>query len=99
MADESTPSEWPWPESLDAVEAAPSSHHVLLENRRVRVVEVDVQPGRREPIHTPRWPSVMLVDRAARIRYYDEDGDLAFESPERSADAVPFHAVRVELKD
>jgi hypothetical protein len=24
----------------------------------------------------------MLVDRAARIRYYDADGEVAFESPD-----------------
>jgi hypothetical protein len=28
----------------------------------------------------------MLVDRAARIRYYDGDDELAFESPERAPD-------------
>lgn len=55
-----------------------------MENDRVRVVEVVVPPGEREPVHTHRWPSVMLVDRAARIRYYDENGKAAFESPERA---------------
>lgn len=28
----------------------------------------------------------MLVDRAAQIRYYDEDENIAYESPERGAD-------------
>lgn len=28
----------------------------------------------------------MLVDRATRIRYYDGDDELAFESPERAPD-------------
>ncbi|SDQ87912.1 cupin domain-containing protein [Natronobacterium texcoconense] len=78
-----TDSGWPWPDSLDAVEAAPDSHVVLLENDRVRVVEVIIPPGEKEPLHTHRWPSVMMVDRAARIRYYDENDDLAYESPER----------------
>lgn len=77
------PSDWPWPRSLDAVAAAPDSHHVLLENERVRVVEVVVRPGEKEPVHTHRWPSVMMVDRAARIRYYDADDNVAHESPER----------------
>lgn len=115
---------WTWPDSLDAVAAAPDSHVVLLENERVRVLEVVIQPGEREPVHTHRWPSVMLTDSAARIRYYGEDGELAFESAERAPgetaevaepapnwlgpegphaveniDTVPFHAIRVELKD
>lgn len=78
--------EWPWPDSLDAVEAAPDSHDVLMENDSVRVVEVVVPPGEKEPVHTHRWPSVMLVDRGAEIRYYDGDGNVAFESSERNGD-------------
>jgi predicted metal-dependent enzyme (double-stranded beta helix superfamily) len=83
---DSDTADWPWPDSLDAVEAAPDSHVVLLENERVRVVEVVIPPGEKEPRHTHRWPSVMLVDRAARIQYYDETGEVAYESPERPAD-------------
>lgn len=116
--------DWPWPHSLDAAVAAPDSHNVLMENERVRVVEVVIQPGEKEPMHTHRWPSVMMVDKAARIRYYDEDENLAYESPERgesnraeqsppetewmepegplaveNVDTVPYHALRVELKN
>ncbi len=71
---------WPWPDSADAVAAAPDSHIVLLENDRVRVLRVVIAPGQREPMHTHRWPSVMLVDQPARIRYYGADGQLRFES-------------------
>jgi quercetin dioxygenase-like cupin family protein len=64
---------------LDALIAAPDSHRLLFENDRVRVLEVVIEPGAREPEHTHRWPSVMIVDRPARIRYY-ERGVLTFES-------------------
>jgi lactoylglutathione lyase len=74
------PSEWPWPHGLDALIAAPDSHRLLLENDRVRVLEVMIAPGAREPEHTHRWPSVMIVDQAARIRYH-EHGIQTFESP------------------
>ncbi len=80
---------WPWPESADAVAAAPDSHEVLVDNERVRVLRVRIRPGEREPAHTHRWPSVMIVDGPARIRYYDADGELRFESPERREPAVP----------
>lgn len=73
--------DWPWAESLDAATAAPDSHEVLLENGSVRVVRVHIAPGAREPRHTHRWASVMIVDRPARIRYFDGDGELVFESP------------------
>jgi predicted metal-dependent enzyme (double-stranded beta helix superfamily) len=73
---------WPWPETMDAVLAAPGSHRVLLDNDRVRVLEVVIEPGAREPEHTHRAASVMIVDEPARIRYY-AGGALVFESPER----------------
>lgn len=76
----SSVSEWPWADELDGVIAAPDSHRLLFENDRVRVLEVVVAAGAREPEHTHRWPSVMIVDEPARIRYY-EHGVQTFESP------------------
>jgi hypothetical protein len=74
---------WPWPETMDALLAAPGSHRVLLENDRVRVLDVVIGPGAREPEHTHQAPSVMIVDEPARIRYY-AGGAVRFESPARS---------------
>jgi len=70
--------------NTDAVIAAPDSHKVLLENDNVRVVEVVVLPGQKEPMHTHAWPSVMIVDSSTNIRYYDESGKDT-EYPERAA--------------
>jgi hypothetical protein len=44
----------------------------------VRVFEVVIDPRSREPEHTHRNRSVMIVDALARIRCY-EHGDLTFE--------------------
>lgn len=68
---------WPWPDELDAVSAAPDSHRILLENAHVRVLEIVIPPGHREPMHTHRWPSVMLIDVSAAIRYYQADGQTS----------------------
>lgn len=75
------PDPWPWPETLDAVVAASGSHHVLMDNERVRVLEVVIEPGTREAEHTHHALSVMLIDEPARIRYYVDD-QLRFESPQ-----------------
>lgn len=72
---------WEWPDSLDAVAAAPNSHRVVFENDLVRVLEVTVEPGVREPEHTHRWPSVMVTHERARIRYF-AGSELVFESPD-----------------
>ena len=49
-----------WPDSLDAVVAAPASHNIMLENEQVRVLEVIVRPGEKEPMHHHKWQSIML---------------------------------------
>jgi hypothetical protein len=77
---------WTWPPSMDAVVAAPESHRVLFENDDVRVLEVIIAAGQREPEHTHRDPSVMIVDGPARIRYYQGD-TLSFSSQEDTATA------------
>jgi quercetin dioxygenase-like cupin family protein len=51
----------PWPDSLDALVAAPKHHTLLLENESVRVLDTRIPPGEVTPIHTHRWPSVLYV--------------------------------------
>jgi hypothetical protein len=83
---------WPWPDTMDALLAAPASHRVLLDNDRVRVLEVVIEAGAREPEHTHQAPSVMIVDEPARIRYY-AGGTLRFESQAR-----PGHPAGVRVR-
>ena len=64
---------------LDAVTATPGNHVVVLENDRVRVLQVIVQPGETEPVHIHRWPSVMQIQSAqplVDILYEEKDGNL-----------------------
>jgi hypothetical protein len=67
----------------------------VFENERTRVLEVTIGPGEREPEHTHRWPSIMLVDRPARIRYFT-GSTLTYTSPE---DMPPGPAPRVSWLD
>mgnify|MGYP001612877425 CR=1 FL=1 len=71
-----------WDQKLDAVVAAPDSHLILLENDKVRVLEVVIKPLHKEPMHTHKWPSVMITDSSANIRYHDDKGN-ATEYPKR----------------
>jgi hypothetical protein len=86
--------QWPWPAELEGIVAAPRSHRVLLETHAVRVLEIVIEPGVREPEHVHRCPSVMVVDDPARIRYY-ESGALTFESP-ATANRHPVRAMWME---
>jgi len=52
---------WPWPESLDALVAAPDHHAILFENEEVRVIRTRALPGHMVPLHTHRWPCVLFI--------------------------------------
>jgi hypothetical protein len=86
------PSGWSWSPFLDAVQAAPKSHRVLIDNEKVRVIEVVLQPGQKEPIHTHQWPSVMYVTSPALVRYYSAtlvNGKWVEKGDESATPAAP----------
>jgi mannose-6-phosphate isomerase-like protein (cupin superfamily) len=102
-----------WKPELDATAAAPGNHKILFENDEVRVLEVTVAPGAREPLHVHRYPAVMVVDSSPHLVEHLQDGtsrDLGVRQPGtrwmpiaqghamENAGEVPLHAIRIELK-
>lgn len=71
-----------WPAQLDAVIAAPNNHKILLENDMVRVLEVSLAPGEKEPLHHHKWPSVLYIQEAGDFVDYDQDGKVIFDTRE-----------------
>jgi mannose-6-phosphate isomerase-like protein (cupin superfamily) len=71
---------WPWPDSLDALIAAPDHHQLLLENERVRVLRVHIAPGQFVPVHTHRWPSVLHVISVSDFIRRDGEGNLLLDT-------------------
>lgn len=69
-----------WPAHLDAVIAAPENHKILLENDQVRVLEVFLAPGEKEPLHHHKWPSVLYIQEAGDFIDYDQDGKVIFDT-------------------
>lgn len=68
-------SKWNWPDSLDAVKAAPASHKIIFENDSVRILYVTINPGATEPIHTHKWRSVAWCAHSAPFTLYQYDLD------------------------
>ena len=79
--------DWPWPDKLDAMIAAASSHRKLFENEHVRYLEVIIRPGESVPVHTHRWCSVIYVQSTSDFIRRDGDGRVLFDS--RHAGALP----------
>ena len=71
---------WPWPDSLDAVIAAPKYHRVVLENERVRVLETRIPAGEIVPVHTHRWPATYITIVPGDFVRRDGDGNVLFDT-------------------
>ncbi len=71
---------WPWPDSLDALVAAPAYHALLLENDRVRVLDTRIPVGETVPLHTHRWPSVFYVLSWGDFIRRDREGKVTADS-------------------
>ncbi len=89
-AQDSKTSQWNWPDSLDALIAAPEFHQLLLENDRIRVLDVRIAPGQTVPVHTHKWPSVVHVQSTSDFIRRDGEGKIIFDSrTEAAAQAAP----------
>ncbi|MBZ5572641.1 MAG: hypothetical protein LAO09_12285 [Acidobacteriia bacterium] len=71
---------WPWPDSLDALAAAPDYHTLLLENECVRVIHTHIPPGALVPVHTHRWPAVAHLLSWSDFIRRDHQGEVLFDS-------------------
>ena len=84
---------WPWPDSLDALIAAPESHKLLMENDRVRVLETLIHRGERTPVHTHRWPCTLYILSWSDFVRYDERGEVLIDSRKIEALSMPAPAL------
>jgi hypothetical protein len=71
---------WSWPESLDALAAAPETHRLLFENDAVRVLETQIAPGETTKLHTHRWPGVLYVISFGHFVRRDGEGNVLHDS-------------------
>ena len=78
---------WEYPDSLDAMVAAPGSHRVLHENEDVRVLETRIGPGETVPLHTHRWPSILYILATGHHVRRDDEGRVIGDT--RTADSPP----------
>ena len=69
-----------WPDNLDAVIAAPKNHKILMENDKVRVLEVTIVPGETEEVHHHQWPSVLYIQEAGDFIDYDSNGKIIVDT-------------------
>jgi hypothetical protein len=87
----SDPDAWPWPDALDALQAAPLHHRIVFENDRVRVLDTRIGPGDTTPMHTHRWPAVHHLMSWSDFVRRDANGKVLVDTRGRSAPtSLPF---------
>ena len=96
--------DWPYPDELDAMIAAPQHHHLLFENELVRVLDVRIPPGEITAVHTHRWPATLYIISWSDFVRYDDKGNVLVDSrtiesmnnphPALWSDALPPHALK-----
>jgi hypothetical protein len=74
------PKHWPWPDSVDALVAAPTHHQLLLEDERVRVLHTRIAAGDIVPLHTHQWGGVAYVQNFSHFIRWGEKGEILFDS-------------------
>src|SRR6478672_181754 len=83
------PSEWRWPESLDALVAAPAHHRLLFENEHVRVLDTRIAPGEQTPVHTHRWPATHCVLSWSDFIRRDAEGAILVDTRQGATSPPP----------
>src|SRR6202046_1320190 len=102
MASAETKAAWPWPDSLDAVIAAPQYHRLVLENDRVRVLDTRIPAGDTVPLHTHRWPAIYYTIAGGDFVRWDGEGNVLLDTriqphpadqPARFIESLPPHSI------
>jgi hypothetical protein len=84
-----------WPESLDALIAAPEHHSLVFENDEARILDTRIGPGETVPLHTHRWPAALYFFASDHVVQRDSDGNVLFDTRITGALVAPGGAVWV----
>jgi hypothetical protein len=81
--------DWPWPDELDALIAAPENHTLLFENESVRVLDTRIEPGKTTRLHTHCWPGSLYVRSWSDFVRRDENDNIMLDSRKVESLAKP----------
>jgi len=84
---------WTWPDSLDALQAAPESHRLLFESDVARVLETTIPPGETTPVHTHRWPGIQYFVAIGHFVRRDADGAVLLDTRDDGSLPQPGSAI------
>jgi hypothetical protein len=71
---------WSWPNSLQALVAAPDHHSLLLENDKIRAVHTRIPLGQTVPVHPHRFAGVRFIESWSDFIRRDQHGIVLFDA-------------------
>jgi hypothetical protein len=83
---------WAWPESMDALIAAPEHHTLRMENENMRVVQTRIRPGQTVPVHTHGFGGVLFIQSGTDLIRRDQHGNVLLDtrrSPDKPMLSTP----------
>jgi hypothetical protein len=91
------------PDALDAAAVAPGTHKVLIDNDSIRILDVNLPAGAKEPAHSHVWPAIIVEDapRAgapAAVRNFKSRWEGPQKNDAGETAKTPVHYLRIELK-
>lgn len=86
--------------SCTALKPAPEGHQPILENQRVRVMEVLLPPGGKVPLHNHDLPGVIIVDQTSVSIVRDAKGKVVSKgAPPKGAYWVTAHGPHYSIEN
>jgi hypothetical protein len=92
------------PDARDAVAAAPDTHKVLIDNDTIRILDVNLPAGSKEPAHSRVWPAILILDTQrsgapSQVRNFESRWQEAQGPDTVTATAkTPVHYLEIDLK-
>ena len=92
------------PDAKDAAAVSPDFYKVLIDNDQIRILDVNLPAGAKEPAHSHLWPAIIIEDtqrpgeipavRNFKSRWEPAQAKAKGGNPGKD----PYHALRIELK-
>ena len=92
------------PDSLDALAVASGTHKVLIDNELIRILDVNLAAGAKQPKHSHVWPAIIIEDTPRPFSPPEvRDFKSRWEGPQNGkksekASKTAVHYLQIELK-
>jgi len=92
------------PDAKDAAAVSPDFYKVLIDNDQIRILDVNLPAGAKEPAHSHVWPAIIIEDtqrpgEIPAVRNFKSRWEAATSKAKGGNPGTePYHALRIELK-